>query len=138
LIRVAVFSSQNREQRDEYDGKVSDLVSETFYFSILIFSALWLVVPNPFTPISYLLGAVLGTAYTYGLGKFVSTLGGSVYDMEDVQGSGVGNARFAFLIVLFVFIGKFRVFGLQEIPAIMGFFTYQISTLSQGIKDAGE
>ena len=68
----------------------------------------------------------------------MSSLGGSVYDLEDVQGSGVGNARFAFLIILFIFIGKFRGFGLQEIPAIMGFFTYQISTLSQGIKDASD
>ena len=68
----------------------------------------------------------------------MSTLGGSAYDLEDVQGSGVGNARFAFLIILFIFIGKFRSIGLQEIPAIMGFFTYQISSLSQGLKDAGD
>jgi hypothetical protein len=78
----------------------------------------------------------LGTAYTYGLGKSVEALGGSAYDAEDVKGSGVGSARFAFLIVLFIFVGKFRTVGLQEIPAIMGFFTYQLSTLSQGLKDA--
>jgi len=85
---------------------------------------------------SYLLGATLGTAYTYGLGKFVESIGGSAYDVEDVAGSGVGSARFAFLIVLFIFVGKFRSEGLQEIPAIMGFFTYQLSTLSQGLKDS--
>jgi hypothetical protein len=83
-----------------------------------------------------MLGAILGTAYTYGLGKFVESIGGSAYDAEDVKGSGVGSARFAFLIVLFIFVGKFRSEGLQEIPSIMGFFTYQISTLSQGLKDA--
>lgn len=83
-----------------------------------------------------MLGATLGTAYTYGLGKFVETIGGSAYDVEDLKGSGVGSARFAFLILLFVFVGKFRTVGLQEIPAIMGFFTYQLSTLSQGLKDA--
>lgn len=83
-----------------------------------------------------MLGAALGTAYTYGLGKFVETIGGSAYDEEDVKGSGIGSARFAFLIVLFIFVGKFRTAGLQEIPAIMGFFTYQLSTLSQGLKDA--
>jgi hypothetical protein len=92
--------------------------------------------PNPFTAISYLLGATLGTAYTYGLGKSVEALGGSAYDAEDLKGSGVGSARFAFLIVLFIFVGRFRSAGLQEIPAIMGFFTYQFSTLSQGLKDA--
>jgi hypothetical protein len=92
--------------------------------------------PNPFTAISYLLGATLGTAYTYGLGKSVEALGGSAYDAEDLKGSGVGSARFAFLIVLFIFVGRFRSAGLQEIPAIMGFFTYQFPTLSQGLKDA--
>lgn len=70
------------------------------------------------------------------MGKSVEALGGSAYDAEDVKGSGVGSARFAFLIVLFIFVGKFRTVGLQEIPAIMGFFTYQLSTLSQGLKDA--
>lgn len=115
---------------------MSSLVSETFYFSIIIFCAVWFFSPNPFSPISYLLGATLGTAYTYGLGKYVESLGGSAYDEEDLKGSGVGSARFAFLLLLFVFVGKFRSVGLQEIPAIMGFFTYQLSTLSQGLKDA--
>ena len=128
----------NRQQRDQYNEKASALVNETFYFSVIIFSCLWALSSSPFTPISYFLGAMLGTAYTYGLGKYVSSLGGNAFDIEDVQGSGVGNARFAFLIVLFIFIGKFRGAGLQEIPAIMGFFTYQISSLSQGLKDASE
>ena len=115
---------------------MGSLVSETFYFSILIFCAVWSFFPNPFSAISYLLGALLGTAYAYGLGKSVEALGGSAYDEEDLKGSGVGSARFAFLILLFVFVGKFRTVGLQEIPAIMGFFTYQLSSLSQGLKDA--
>lgn len=125
-----------RTSRQKYQKQVFSLVSETLYFSILIFSAIWLLAPNPFTAISYMLGATLGTAYTYGLGKFVETIGGSAYDVEDLKGSGVGSARFAFLILLFIFVGKFRSVGLQEIPAIMGFFTYQLSTLSQGLKDA--
>lgn len=122
--------------REKYRKQVFGLVTETLYFSILIFSLIWLVSPNPFSSISYLLGASLGTAYTYGLGKSVESLGGSAYDAEDVKGSGIGSARFAFLIVLFIFVGRFRSEGLQEIPAIMGFFTYQLSTLSQGLKDA--
>jgi hypothetical protein len=111
---------------------------ETFYFSTLIFAGIWALVPNPFSGISYLLGALLGTAYTYGLGKYVETLGGSAYDADDLKGSGVGSARFAFLILLFIFVGKFRSQGLQEIPAIMGFFTYQLSSLSQGLKESSE
>ena len=111
-------------------------MSETFYFSILIFSGLWFAFTNPFTPLSYLLGAMLGVAYTYGLGKYVATLGGSAYNAEDVEGSGVGSARFAFLILLFVILGKFRGEGLQEIPTIAGFFTYQLASLSQGLRDA--
>jgi hypothetical protein len=83
-----------------------------------------------------MLGASLGTAYTYGLGKYVETIGGSAFDQDDVKGSGVGSARFAFLIMLFILVGRFRSDGLQEIPAIFGFFTYQISSLSQGLKDA--
>lgn len=104
----------------------------------MLFSAIWFVVPNPLTAISYLLGALLGTAYCYGLGKYVATLGGSAYDAEDVKGSGIGSGRFAFLILLFIFVGKFKSEGLQEIPAIMGFFTYQIASLSQGLKEAAD
>lgn len=125
-------------ESEKYKKLANSLVSETFYFSIMFFSAIWFLAPNPFTPISYLLGAVLGTAYCYGLGKSVQSMGGSAYDAEDVKGSGIGSARFAFLIVLFIFVGKFRSEGLQEIPAIMGFFTYQLSSLSQGLKDAAE
>jgi len=75
---------------------------------------------------------VFGLAYSYGLGKYVETLGGSAEDAGAVQGAGVGQARFAFLILLFVIVGKFRTQGLQEIPAIMGFFTYQLASLNQG------
>lgn len=117
---------------------MTDLVIETFYFSTIFFCGIWALVPNPYTGVSYLLGAVLGTAYTYGLGKYVETLGGNAYDSEDIKGSGVGSARFAFLILLFIFVGKFRSQGLQEIPAIMGFFTYQLASLSQGLKDTAE
>ena len=49
--------------------------------------------------------------------------------------AGVGEARFAFLILLFIFVGKFRSQGLLEIPSIAGFFTYQIASLRQGLKE---
>ena len=121
-----------------YQKKANALVSETFYFSILIFSFLWFISPNPFSAISYLFGALLGTAYSYGLGKYVQTLGGSAMEAEEVQGAGVGSARFAFLIALFIVVGKFRNQGLQELPSIFGFFTYQLASLSQGLKETDE
>ena len=65
----------------------------------------------------------------------METIGGSVDDTEEMQGAGVGQARFAFLILLFIFVGKFRSQGLQEIPSIFGFFTYQIASLSQGLRE---
>lgn len=68
-------------------------------------------------------------------GKYVETIGGSTADPEAVQGAGVGQARFAFLILLFVLVGKFRGEGLLEIPAISGFFTYQLASLRQGLKE---
>jgi hypothetical protein len=57
-----------------------------------------------------------------------------VYDAEAGKGAGVGEARFAFLILLFVLVGKFQSAGLMPVPTIAGFFTYQISSLSQGLR----
>ena len=62
-------------------------------------------------------------------------MGGTIDDAIAVEGAGVGQARFAFLILLFVFDGKFRAYGVLEIPSIMGFFTYQLASLSQGLKE---
>jgi len=60
-------------------------------------------------------------------------------DPESLGGSGVGEARFAFLILLFVVVAKFRSQGLVEIPTIAGFFTYQLASLGQAFKlDADE
>lgn len=132
---VSEEEMQTKEtNREKYRKKVFALVTETLYFSAIIFSAIWFLSPNPFTAISYLLGATLGTAYTYGLGKSVEALGGSAYDAEDLKGSGVGSARFAFLIVLFIFVGRFRSAGLQEIPAIMGFFHISVFNLESRLK----
>ena len=130
-----VDKSVKEETREKFAKRRLALVNETLLFSTLIFSLIWLFGSNPFTAISYAFGAALGTAYSYGLGKYVETIGGSADDVEDLQGAGVGQARFAFLILLFVFVGKFRSAGLQEIPSIMGFFTYQIASLSQGLRE---
>jgi hypothetical protein len=68
-------------------------------------------------------------------GKYVENIGGSVYDAEAGKGAGLGEARFAFLILLFVLVGKFKSAGLVPVVTIAGFFTYQITSLSQGLKE---
>ena len=123
-----------REMQEKFARRRLALTSDTLYFAFLIGSLLWLVSPNPFVTISYLFGALSGTAYSYGLGKYVESIGGSIDD-TDMEGAGVGQARFAFLILLFVVVGKFRSQGLLEIPSIMGFFTYQLASLSQGLRE---
>ena len=122
------------ENREKFAKRRLALVSDTAYFSVLIACLLWLASTNPFVTISYLFGTSAGTAYSYGLGKYVETIGGSIDDTE-AEGAGIGQARFAFLILLFVVVGKFRDQGLLEIPSIMGFFTYQLASLSQGLRE---
>ena len=125
------------DQREKFARRRLALTSDTLYFSVLIASALWIVAPNPFVAVSYLVGALAGTAYSFGLGKFVETIGGSIDDIqgEGAAGAGLGQARFAFLVLLFVLVGKFRSQGLLEIPSIMGFFTYQLASLGQGLRE---
>ena len=127
-------SSLKQELADKFAKRRLALTSDTFYFSILISSALWIIFPNPFVTLSYLFGAISGTAYSYGLGKYVESIGGSIDD-ANIEGAGVGQARFAFLILLFVVVGKYRSQGLLEIPSIMGFFTYQLASLNQGLRE---
>mmetsp|Transcript_1759 Transcript_1759/g.2455 ORF Transcript_1759/g.2455 Transcript_1759/m.2455 type:complete len:247 (-) Transcript_1759:68-808(-) len=131
----SVDKDYKAEQSAKYQERLFALVSDSVFFSILIFSMLWLTCASPSTPFSYFFGALLGTAYTYGLGKYVGTIGGSIDDEGAIAGAGVGQARFAFLILLFIFVGKFRSQGLQELPTIGGFFTYQLASLSQGLKE---
>lgn len=72
-------------------------------------------------------------------GKYVENLGGEkTGDLESVKGSGVGEARFAFLILLFIVVGKFRSAGLEVVPTIAGFFTYQLASLSQGLRQEAD
>jgi hypothetical protein len=128
-------ASLKKEQSEKFAKRRLALTYDTLYFSILIASILWIVSSNPFVSLSYLFGALSGTAYSYGLGKYVETIGGSIDDAEAQEGAGIGSARFAFLILLFVVVGKFRDQGLLEIPSIMGFFTYQLASLGQGLRE---
>ena len=130
--------SLKQEQREKFASRRAALIADTALFTALIFSLLWVLSVNPFVSFSYALGAGFGLAYAYGLGKYVETLGGSAADTEAVQGAGIGQARFAFLILLFLFVGRFRSSGLIEIPSIAGFFTYQLASLSQGLREIND
>jgi hypothetical protein len=53
-------------------------------------------------------------------------------------GSGGGGDKIGticVLILLFVVIGKSRDQGLLEIPSIIGFVTYQLASLGQGLRE---
>lgn len=130
--------SLRQEQRDKFASRRTALIADTVLFTALIFSLLWVVSANPFVSFSYAFGSTFGIAYSYGLGKYVETIGGSADDTETLQGAGVGQARFAFLIMLFIFVGRFKSSGLIEIPCIGGFFTYQLASLSQGLREIND
>jgi hypothetical protein len=132
--------SLRQEQFDKFEKRRLALVIDTAYIAWFIFCACWLIFTNPMTAVSYAFGATMGIAYTYGLGKSVEVIGQSIDDVGATQGAGVGEARFAFLIILFLFVGKFRggEFGVQEIPSIAGFFTYQIASLNQGLRQIND
>lgn len=126
------------ELQDTFTQRRNYLLGDTAYVSVLIFAVLWGFANTVFTPISFAFGSTCGLAYSFALTKFVGSLGGSFDDEDAVEGAGIGQARFAFLFLLILFIGKYRSFGLQEIPSILGFFTYQIATLGQGLRETDE
>lgn len=70
MSNVASKSIQ-AEQREKFAKRRIALVSDTAFFGFFIFCSLWTVFDNPFVAFSYALGASLGLAYAYGLGKFV-------------------------------------------------------------------
>lgn len=128
--------SLQKEQLSDFQRVQTMLVQETIFCSFIIFPLLWLSCDSPLVALSYLFGSAFGVMYTFGLGKYVETIGGTVDDAAQVQGAGVGQARFAFLILLFVLVGKFKTtYGLMELPSIGGFFTYQIASLTQGLRE---
>jgi hypothetical protein len=131
----SVDRARRAESNEQFAGQRLALLGDIAFFGFFIFCTLWTFFDNPFVAFSYSFGATLGAAYAYGLGRYVEAIGGGMDDIESMQGAGVGTARFAFLIILFIFVGKFRSVGLLEVPAISGFFTYQLATLTQGLRD---
>jgi Na+/H+ antiporter NhaC len=132
-----VEKSRQADAREKFQKRRLALVTDTAYFGFFIFCLLWAFFDNPFVAFSYSLGSVLGLAYAYGLGRYVEKFGGNtVEDFESAQaGAGVGEARLAFLFLLIIILGKYRSAGLVEVPAIAGFFTYQLASLNQGLQE---
>ena len=104
------------EQKKLFAKRRGALVADTAYIGFFVFCALWIFFDNPFVAFSYGFGTTMGIAYAYGLGKYVESLGKDVMEAPE-PGEGVGQARFAFLIILFIIVGKFRASGLIELPA---------------------
>ena len=63
----------------------------------------------------------------------MSTIGRSEIDLDTVSDGATGQARFAFLILLFLLIGKSEG-AISPIPAIGGFFTYFVAAVSQSME----
>lgn len=137
-MSVTADNSLQSENKQKFADRRTALVGDTAYFGFFIFCALWTFFSNPFVAFSYAFGTTMGLLYAYGLGRYVETIGGSVDDEGTVQGAGMGQARFAFLILLFVVVGKFKTAGLLEIPSIAGFFTYQLASLNQGLREIND
>jgi hypothetical protein len=60
-----------KEQQLKFERQRMAIVFDTAYFGFFIFCALWTLFNNPFVAFSYAFGTLLGSAYAYGLGKFV-------------------------------------------------------------------
>lgn len=137
-MQEASEANRKAAMREKFAQRRNALVGDTAYIGFFIFCMLWTFSANPFVAISYTFGATMGLAYAYGLGRYVETIGASIDDQGAAQGAGVGEARFAFLIILFIIVGKFRSEGLLEIPSIAGFFTYQLASLRQGLREIND
>jgi len=123
---------QQAKQQALYAKRSNALTSDTLFLAALGFCMLWILSPNPLVPVSFGLGSLLGTLYSFGLGKYVESLGS--FSLDDAPGAGLGQARFAFLILLFIALSKFKSEGIEPIPAIGGFFIYQVGGVFQSLR----
>ncbi|GMI19248.1 hypothetical protein TeGR_g4323 [Tetraparma gracilis] len=110
-----------------YALRASYLLSTTCSLSLLLSSLLYFLTSPPPT-LSFSLGCSLGVAYVLSLSKFVSALGGTLGEASPSD-AGAGAARFAFLGLLFVAI---KALGVEPVPAVAGFFVYQLASVVEG------
>lgn len=63
--------SLRAKQKEQFARRRIALVGDTAFLSFFVFCGLWIAFDNPFVALSYILGATLGLAYAYGLGKCI-------------------------------------------------------------------
>lgn len=124
---------EHSEQMKQFANRQAGLTKDTAILSILFGFGLWVVCDdNPFVAVSYFVGAGLGLAFLYGLGKYY--LGGPIESTETIRGANIGQARIVVLLFLYTLVGRFQTDGLIYIPSFMGFFTYQLAALYRGVR----
>lgn len=111
-----------------YEQQTNRLIVESLLVSSVILSDVWCMSNDPFLSLSYFLGAMMGTAYLMGLGKYVQTIGRNRREYNVM-----GNTRFAYIGMLCVVVGTFHSHNLPYIPSIVGFFTYQLVFVLQSL-----
>ena len=113
-----------------YAARKFQLLFDSLWLSALGLAVCWAAFSFE-ASVSYALGASLGFGYITLLGRTVEAFG-----TAGIPGAGVGQARFALVILLVLLAGKYRD-TIQVIPAIVGFSTYQVATFLQAF-DRGE
>ena len=106
----------------------STFLADSVFISALGFSLTWYI--GSFKDAtSFALGSICGIAYSILLGKYVEKIGTAQKNRV------VDTLRFAPVILLIAFYGKFKMI-VSIIPELMGFFTsYQLASLLQIFND---
>jgi len=124
------FIDEETRKKDEisrgksYAARKFQLLFDSLWLSALGLALCWTAFSFE-ASVSYGLGALLGFGYITLLGRTVEAIG-----TVGVPGAGVGQARFAMVILLVLLAGKYRD-TIQVIPAIIGFSTYQVASFLQ-------
>jgi|EP00624_Nannochloropsis_granulata_P004493 hypothetical protein len=127
------FIDEEARKKDEisrgksYAARKFQLLFDSLWLSALGLALCWAAFSFE-ASVSYGLGALLGFGYITLLGRTVEAIG-----TVGVPGAGVGQARFALVILLVLLAGKYRD-TIQVIPAIIGFSTYQIASFLQAFE----
>lgn len=121
-----IISENNYKLRSKY------LLSTTSIITISLSSLAYITFDNPYIPLSYLAGGLLGLFYLRGLSSYVSTVGASDITTDTLKDAGSGAGRFAGFLMLFVLARAVGDFNLGA--GVAGFFTYQVGSVVEGFR----
>ena len=105
-----------------YDNIRISLVLDSLFVSAIGLSIVWYFGTYK-DGFSYEIGALLGAGYTLLLGRYVESIGGGGRNVA-------GSLRFAPVILLVLLYSKNKG-TIQIIPEVLGFFSFQLSSLLQ-------